>query len=108
MRTKLDQFPDFPEREAQPLHLPDETNSLDGVFCVQPESTRTATCLRQQVALLIETDRIDSQDRALGDFSDLHGRARGLVVCAHNRIIQSGAQSRVKRAGKTIAMVEQG
>ena len=28
MRAKIDQFPDFPQREAQPLHLPDEAKTL--------------------------------------------------------------------------------
>jgi len=69
-------------------------------FCVQPESTRTANSLGQQVAFLIEADRIDGEGRALGDFSDLHVGAPDLVVGRHDKIIQSGAQSRVKRQVK--------
>jgi hypothetical protein len=72
MRAKLDQLPDLSQGETQPLHLPDEAKTLDGVFCVEPESTRTAGRLRQELAPLIKPDRIDGQRSSFSNFPDLH------------------------------------
>jgi hypothetical protein len=107
MGTEFNQFPEFPQGEAQPLHLPDEANSLDTVLCIQPESTRTTICHGQQVAFLIEADSVNSEGGALGDLSDLHARAPCMVVRPHDKIIQSGAKSRVQRGQIKKAGVEQ-
>lgn len=90
MLTKLDQFPNLAQGEAQALHLTDESKALDGVIRVQPESARTASCFGQELVPLVESDCIDRQGRALGDFSDLYGRGLDVVVCRHDKIMQSG------------------
>src|SRR6266568_6361906 len=101
--TKIDQLSDLPKREAEPLHLPDEAKSLDGVFRVQPETAHAASCFWQQSAPLVESDRIDGQGCPLCDFANLDDLARSLMVRLHNKIIQSGAWSRVK-LGETVSV----
>src|SRR6266851_5761216 len=95
---KLDQFSDLAQREAESLHLLDEVKSLDGALSVQSEPTCAANRLGQELALLVESDRVYAQGRALRDLADLHRRALSLVIGRHDRIIQSGVQSRVKRS----------
>ncbi len=100
--TKLDQFSDLPKREAEPLHLPDEAKSLDGIFRVQPEPARASRSFRQQFASLVETDRIDGQSCPFCDFANLDDLATSSMIRAHDQIIQSGVRSRVK-LGETVS-----
>ncbi len=94
--SKLDQFTNLAQGEAESLHLLDEVKSLDGALSVQSEPTCAANCLGQELALLVESDRVYGLGGALRDLADLHRRALSLVIGRHNRIIQSGVQSRVK------------
>jgi hypothetical protein len=54
--SKLDQFPDLAQREAESLHLLDEVKSLDGALSVQSEPTCTANRLGQELAFFIEAN----------------------------------------------------
>src|SRR5260370_39368262 len=95
--TKLDQFSDLPKREAEPLHLPDEAKSLDGIFRVQPEPARTSRYFRQQFAPFVEPDRIDGQGCPFCDFANLDDLATSLMIRSHDHTTWSIVQSQARR-----------
>jgi hypothetical protein len=97
-------------RKRHQFGFSNSSPSKEGFFVEAITKTRLyldLTCaairLGQELALLVESDRVYGEGAAFRDLADLHRRALSLVIGRHDRIIQSGVQSRVKRATITLS-----